>query len=543
MNGSAAPLDSAASPPREWGYLEATVLMTGLTLGFMALQMARPTPFGTMGVRGASALIFYPLIMALAVGAFLPALPIVRFLAGVPFAIIALVFTSLGSLAGTLILQNPSAEDAARLGSAFPMLQRLGFTDVFHSYWFAAMCVAVLICLMLSAGRRARPFGFKNGVFLTTHLGTALVLSGGMLGNMTSLAGTLVIPEGGSNATIELERGGAVALPAPITLRSFQIEPAPLEVNLATIEGESIHPEKGGRALPDLQPGALLDLKGWRISCEAAYPSAQPSMNGIQVDPDGPLLALELEVASPRAGQRLRLMDHLGPLPLPDGGEAVLVQVRPGEVQPILPRLIAFLQQRVTQGVHFLTDGRETVAVIRGKDGAISTQTGASALNPMALGSTALKPVRLYRTRTNGGWEPTRGLQSQPIGAAKVVAEKDGIRREGWIATGPGTFEYLALEGNSILMLMEPSTKTYRSEVVAEGSNRSIRVNDPLMFHGWQLSQSSYQISPDGSTFSILGAKKDPSIPVVWTGLTLLLVGTLGALWLLPGLLNEGGAR
>ena len=70
MNGSAAPLDSAASPPREWGYLEATVLMTGLTLGFMALQMARPTPFGTMGVRGASALIFYPLIMALAVGAF-----------------------------------------------------------------------------------------------------------------------------------------------------------------------------------------------------------------------------------------------------------------------------------------------------------------------------------------------------------------------------------------------------------------------------------------------------------------------------------------
>ncbi len=543
MSGSNTIDTETSVPTREWGYPEAIVLMTGLTLGFMALQTARPTQLGIMGAPAAFALTFIPLIVTFLLGAFYPAHPVVRFLSGIPFTITSLSFLSVGALGGTLILQNPNPEDASKLGSALPVLQRLGLTDVFHSYWFAALALAVLVCLMVAAGRRAWIPGFKNSVFLTTHLGTALVLAGGMLGNLTGLSGTLTLLEGQSSGTIVLERGGTLELPTPVALRSFHIEPFPLEANLASVEGDAIHPQKGGKALPDLRPGARFEIQGWQVTCEAAFPSAQASMGGIEEDLNGPFLALDLEVGSPPACRSLRLMDHLGPLALKDGGEAGLVQVPPGEVQPVLPSLIAFLQQRTVPGVHFLTDGRETVTVIRDKDGATSTRTGESALNSLALTGAKLKPTRLYRVRTSGGWEPLAGLRPQPVGAAKVIAEKNGLRREGWIATGPGTFEYLPLEGNTVLMMMEPSPKTFRSEVIADGVNQSIRVNDPLMLHGWQLSQSSYQASPDGSTYSILGAKKDPSIPVVWTGLALLLVGTLGALWLLPSLLKEGGAQ
>ncbi len=530
-----------SAPAREWGYPEAIVLMGGLTLGFMTLQSARPAQLGILGAPAAFSLVFILLTLPFLTGALLPTHSLVRFLAGIPFTITSLVFLSAGALAGTLILQNPSPEDAAKLGSALRPLQRLGLTDVFHSYWVAAMALAVLACLMVAAGRRARVPGIKNGVFLATHLGTALVLAGGMLGNMTSLSGTLLLQEGQSSGTIELDRGGATELPTPIALQSFHIEPFPLEASLATVEGEAIHPQKGGAALPNLKRGSSVSLQGWQITCEAAFPSAQPSVKGIQEDPNGPLLALDLDEGG--AGQRLRLMDHLGPLPLRAGGEVGLVQVRPGEVQPILPKLVAFLQQRTAPGVHFLTDGRETLAVVRSKEGLLTTRTGMYALAPVALGTTVLKPGRLYSVRTSGDWEAVEGLRPQPVGAAKVVAVKNGLRREGWIATGPGTFDYLELEGNAVLMLMEPTPKTFRSEVVADGLSYSIRVNDPLMHHGWQLSQSSYQVSPEGLTFSILGAKRDPSIPVVWTGLALLLVGTLGALWLLPSLLNEGGAQ
>ena len=543
MSGSNTLEAEASVPTREWGYPEASALLAGLTLGFMALQTARPAQLGIVGAPAAFALTFIPLILTFLLGAFYPAHPVVRFLAGIPFTITSLSFLSTGALAGTLIFQNPSPEDASRLGSAFPALQRLGLTDVFHSYWFAMLALAVLVCLMVAAGRRAWIPGFKNSVFLTTHLGTALVLAGGMLGNLTGISGTLTLLEGQSSGTIVLERGGTLELPTPVALRSFHIEPFPLEANLATVEGDAIRPQKGGKALPDLQPGASFEIQGWRVTCEAAFPSAQASMSGTEEDLNGPYLALDLEVGAPRGSRILRLMDHLGPLMLQDGGEAGLVQVPPSEVQPVLPRLIAFLQQRTVPGVHFLTDGQETVAVIRGRDGTISTRAGASALNSLTVASAKLKPTRLYRVRTRGGWEPLAGLRPQPVGAAKVIAEKNGLRREGWIATGPGTFDHLPLEGNTVLMLMEPSPKTFRSEVQVDGVGHSIRVNDPLMVHGWQLTQSSYQASPDGSTFSILGAKKDSSIPVVWTGLALLLMGTLGALWLLPSLFNEGGAQ
>jgi len=536
-------LEAVERPTKEWGYPEAIAVLTGLTIGFMTLQAAQPIQMETLGTAKAAAIVFNPLLLALLAGSLLPKQRWVRFVSGVPFAITALAFTSIGALAGTLILQNPTPADAQKLGAALPLLRSFGLTDVFHSLWFTAQVGALLVCTVMAAGRRIFPFSFKNLVFLTTHVGTALVLAGGLLGNLSSMAGNLVLQEGQSSGVVELERGGMLELPTPILLRSFHVDPFPLEATLATIQGDSIHPQKGGKALPDLHAGSRFTLNGWQITCDSAFPSARRTEQSLIETPDGPLVALDLQVKTAHSRQSLQLASQDGNVATLEDGETALVEVKPGQVTSYLPSAMEAARRQSRTGVYFLSDGREIAMIIRSPEGVITSRMGPEALKPAVIGSLTFEPQRLFRARVDGGWMAQTGVRPQPTGAARVVAEKNGERREGWLASGSGEFEYLPLDEGQVLMLLEPSPKTYRSEVTVEGRSRSIRVNDPLMHHGWQLSQASYQVTPEGGVFSVLGARKDPSIPVVWTGLTMLLIGTLGALWMLPGLLKEGGAQ
>lgn len=542
MTEPAVTQERTSQASREWGYSEAIAILTGLTVGFMTLQVVQPIQVEPIGTAKAAALVFNPLLLAFLAGSLLPKQRWVRFLSGIPFAITALAFTAVGALAGTLILQNPSPADAVRLGRALPALQGFGLTDVFHSAWFTAQVGALLICTVMAAGRRVFPISFKNLVFLTTHIGTALVLAGGILGNLSSLAGNLVLQEGASNGRIELERGGMVDLPAPIHLKSFHVDPFPLEATLARVQGDAIEPQKGGKALPDLHPGSEFTLEGWKITCDRAYPSARQMEDSLAEDPNGSLLAMELQMWTPTSRQELQLTSRMEIVPTLEDGETALMGVNPGEVPQYLSSAMEAARQQSRPGVYFLSDGHETALIIRNPEGQVLSRTGPEALARVVNGNLTIEPRRLFRARATGGWMAQGGVSPRPIGAAHVVAEKDGLRREGWLATGPGVFEYLPLDTERVLMLLEPAPKTYRSEVVVEGRPQSIRVNDPLIKGGWQLSQASYQVSPDGAVFSVLGARKDPSVPVVWTGLTMLLIGTLGALWMLPGLLKVGGA-
>lgn len=536
-------LEATQRPTREWGYPEAIATLTGLTIGFMTLQAVQPVQVEILGTAKAAAIVFNPLLLALLAGSLLSKHRWVRFISGVPFAITALAFTAVGALAGTLILQNPTPADAQKLGTALPLLRSFGLTDVFHSLWFTAQVGALLICTTMAAGRRVFPFSFKNLVFLTTHVGTALVLAGGLLGNLSSMAGNLVLQAGQSSGVVELERGGILELPTPILLRSFHVDPFPLEATLATIQGDSIHPQKGGKALPDIHAGSRFTLNGWQITCESAFPSARRNEESLTETSNGPLVAMDLQVRTPHSRQPIQLVSSARNIPILEDGETALIEVKPGEVPHYLPSAVEAARHQSRTGVYFLSDGQEVAMIIRSPEGGISSRLGPEAMKPVVIGNLTVEPQRLYRVRMDGGWVAQAGVRPQPTGAARVVAEKNGERREGWLATGPGEFEYLPLDEGQVLMLLEPSPKTYRSEVTVEGRSQSIRVNDPLMHHDWQLSQASYQVSPDGAVFSVLGARRDPSIPVVWTGLTMLLIGTLGALWMLPGLLKEGGAQ
>lgn len=132
-------------------------------------------------------------------------------------------------------------------------------------------------------------------------------------------------------------------------------------------------------------------------------------------------------------------------------------------------------------------------------------------------------------------WKTSESLSSHPMGAAKLVATKDDLVRKGWVVSGPEGSATLSLEGNQVLMVLPPQPKAFRSELVLDGKHTTLRVNGPVDFHGWTLNQASFSISDSGHAISILKIVKDPSTPIVIAGLTLLLLGVLAALWILPG--------
>jgi hypothetical protein len=522
--------------PREPGYTEAFILLGGLLVLLLAAQAIWAPRIPHLAPLPAALLVFLPWILLFLAAALKPGHPWVRFLAGVPFAVTSLLFTGAAALAGTLVIQTPSPQDALKLGRAHPLLQGLGLTDVFHSFWFAAQVVTLLLSLAFSAGRRLLPFNLANGVFLTTHVGTALVLAGGIFGNLTSRSGMLVLEKGLPSARLELQEGGALELPGPVTLTDFAVEPFPLEASLGMAQGDGVAPKGGGKALPSLHPGQSFTLGGWRVECLAAFPNAQPLTRF--VDDPGGAPVLDLRLTAPMGETTLTLAEAAGRSALPGGVVTRLVECREGDV----PRTLASIREAWAlergQALLYVSDGKALGLLARELGGRVTLREGAQALEPVTLGPLTFRAAHLRRARLESAWQEMEGLSQEPTGAARVVAQRNGVRREGWLAAGPLGYEWLPLEGPQVLLLMPPAPKTFRSDVMAQGRPHTIRVNSPLDLDGWQLTQTSFEVTPGGEPVSILRAMKDPSIPVVWTGLTLLLLGTLGALWILPSLLK-----
>lgn len=406
------PLRPAAPPPGA-GYREAAALCGGILAGGLLLQVARAPKPPTLDTLPGALLVFVPLAGLFALGFAYPRNALLRFLSSVPFALTALAFVAAAALSGTLVLQNPTAQEAIGLGGALPALRRLGLTDVFHTAWFAALFSLPLLCLGLAVGRRARSFSLRTTVFLSTHGGVALILAGGLFGGLASRTGQIALEEGVPVFQIERDGGGTMALPGELRLERFQVEPFPMEATLVAIDGEHLKPKPSGQALPSLETGKICSLGGWRITCELALPSAEP-------DPGG------------------------------------------------------------------------------------------------------------------AAWKAQAAPRPNPTGAAKVLATRDGLTRHGWISAGPEGMEVLPLEEGLALALLPPQPRGFRSELRLGGRPAVLRVNGPLEFHGWTLTQAGFDMTSSGRIVSLVKAVRDPSTTVVRTGFLLLLLGALGSLWVLP---------
>jgi hypothetical protein len=110
----------------------------------------------------------------------------------------------------------------------------------------------------------------------------------------------------------------------------------------------------------------------------------------------------------------------------------------------------------------------------------------------------------------------------------------------GWIASGSLMYEprFLDLGRSKMLILTEPEPKKFSSAIVikdAKGDTSAIQleVNKPYRVGGWKLYQISYDTQMGRySTLSVIEAVRDPWLPLVYTGIILLLCGAMYLFWL-----------
>ena len=117
----------------------------------------------------------------------------------------------------------------------------------------------------------------------------------------------------------------------------------------------------------------------------------------------------------------------------------------------------------------------------------------------------------------------------------KAVNRKNLKTREGWVSCGSFLFPYKAIRLDSLTSLVMPEREPQRfaSEVkvytqggmIEEGT---VEVNRPLEVEGWKIYQLSYdEAKGRWSDISVFELVRDPWLPVVYTGIAMMMAGAL----------------
>lgn len=117
----------------------------------------------------------------------------------------------------------------------------------------------------------------------------------------------------------------------------------------------------------------------------------------------------------------------------------------------------------------------------------------------------------------------------------KAVNRKNRQTKEGWVSCGSFLFPYKALRLDSLTSLVMPEREPQRfaSKVkvyTQEGTitEDTIEVNRPMEIEGWKIYQLSYDESKGGwSDISIFELVRDPWLPVVYTGIVMMMLGAV----------------
>ena len=117
----------------------------------------------------------------------------------------------------------------------------------------------------------------------------------------------------------------------------------------------------------------------------------------------------------------------------------------------------------------------------------------------------------------------------------KAVNQKSQQMKEGWVSCGSFLFPYKAIRLDSLTSLVMPEREPQRfaSEVkiyTQEGTitEGTIEVNRPMEVEGWKIYQLSYdETKGRWSDVSIFELVRDPWLPVVYTGIIMMMAGAL----------------
>jgi len=119
----------------------------------------------------------------------------------------------------------------------------------------------------------------------------------------------------------------------------------------------------------------------------------------------------------------------------------------------------------------------------------------------------------------------------------------DNTRKEGWVSCGNYLFPYASLRLNDEESLIMPDRepKCFTSDITVytksgDTKDALIEVNKPLSLAGWKIYQLSYdEVMGKWSRYSVFELVKDPWLPVVYTGIGMLLAGAVFLFISTPG--------
>lgn len=133
-------------------------------------------------------------------------------------------------------------------------------------------------------------------------------------------------------------------------------------------------------------------------------------------------------------------------------------------------------------------------------------------------------------------YEPVNHFGAAPAALVRAFAN-DGTEIEGWISTGSFMMPHSLLDLNHVyeysLAMTIPQASHYSSDVILytqAGDVKEVRieVNHPVSAEGWKLYQYSYDDRfGRWSPTSVIEAIRDPWLPVVYTGIFMVLAGSV----------------
>lgn len=117
----------------------------------------------------------------------------------------------------------------------------------------------------------------------------------------------------------------------------------------------------------------------------------------------------------------------------------------------------------------------------------------------------------------------------------KAKNTKSNEQHEGWVSCGSFMFPYKALRLNQQVSLIMPDREPRRfaSEVTVytqsgEQAEATVEVNRPFEIDGWKIYQLSYDESKGRwSDISVFELVRDPWLPVVYTGIWMMIAGAV----------------
>lgn len=117
----------------------------------------------------------------------------------------------------------------------------------------------------------------------------------------------------------------------------------------------------------------------------------------------------------------------------------------------------------------------------------------------------------------------------------KARNTRTGEQQEGWVSCGSFMFPYKAirLDGQTSLVMPEREPRRFASEVKlytesGKQDSTTIEVNKPYAIEGWKIYQLSYdEAKGRWSDISVFELVRDPWLPVVYTGIWMMIAGAV----------------